>query len=141
VAYLQNGYLCVFNGHGRVREGGGTHYPLHRLIYEEAHGVILSRSMVVHHLNEDPLDNRVENLEAVSRAEHPTRHRYAVREGERRCGRCLEWKPLAEFSKGQKRCKLCATISRTEWAATNAPRLAVYNERRREKYARQTVSA
>jgi hypothetical protein len=29
----------------------------------------------VHHINDDPTDDRVENLEIVSRNEHPKRHR------------------------------------------------------------------
>jgi hypothetical protein len=102
MAYLQKGYLCVWNGNGKVRPGGGAHYPLHRLIYEEHHGVVLPPDVIVHHLNEDTLDNRVENLEAVSRAGHPKRHTSAVREGERRCGRCRKWKATSEFHKGQK---------------------------------------
>jgi hypothetical protein len=30
--------------------------------------------MLIHHLNHDPLDNRLDNLEAVTRSEHHRRH-------------------------------------------------------------------
>lgn len=135
MAYLQKGYLCVFNGHGLVRKGGSTHYPLHRLIYEQEHGVVLPQDWVVHHVNGDPLDNRIENLEALSRAEHPSRHRTHQREGERLCGRCSEWKPLSAFARGQKRCKPCAKETRDEWAKENPERVAEYQRRARARYA------
>ncbi len=135
MAYLQKGYLCVSNKNGKVREGGAVHYPLHRLIYEEAHGVVLPVDIVVHHVNEDPLDNRIENLEAVKREEHPKRHRRASRPGERRCGVCGQWKALAEFFKRQKRCKDCAKEARAAWLAARPEKVDEYNRRRRERYA------
>lgn len=133
MAYLQRGYLCVFNGHGRIREGGAVHYHLHRLIYEEAHDLILPADWVVHHINGDPLDNRIENLEALSRVEHPSRHRTHVCEGERLCGACDTWKPDSEFWQGQKRCKVCSKASRAAWAAAHPERIAEYNRRREAK--------
>jgi hypothetical protein len=39
---------------------------------------------IVHHINGDPTDDRIENLMVVSRAEHPTLHREDIRAGIRR---------------------------------------------------------
>lgn len=133
MAYIQKGYLCVFNGTGSVRVGGGIHYPLHRLIYENHHGVVLSRDQLVHHINGDKLDNRIENLEAVTRTSHPGRHITHQRDGERLCGKCYEWKPLDQFWKGQRRCKSCSVSSAREWRERNPDRVKAYNERGRVK--------
>ena len=45
----------------------------HRVIYEAANGPI-PEGYVVHHTNGDRSDNRLENLEAMSRAEHIRLH-------------------------------------------------------------------
>lgn len=45
---------------------------LHRAIYEARHGPI-PKGHVVHHIDHDPSNNRIENLEAMSNADH-TRH-------------------------------------------------------------------
>jgi len=47
----------------------------HRLIMEEYLGRYLLPKELVHHINEDKLDNRLENLKLVSRPEHTDIHR------------------------------------------------------------------
>lgn len=54
------------------KEGNFEKY-LHRLIYEEHYGEI-PKGYFVHHKNENKLDNRIENLELVSHAEHTALH-------------------------------------------------------------------
>lgn len=49
-------------------------YPLHRVIMENHLGRLLEHWEQVHHKNEDRFDNRPENLEVLSRAEHARHH-------------------------------------------------------------------
>ena len=46
----------------------------HRIVVEKALGRYLETSEHVHHLNGDPLDNRLENLEVHSNSEHVKQH-------------------------------------------------------------------
>jgi len=46
----------------------------HRHIMQEHLGRKLSRDECVHHINGDPRDNRIENLEVVSRSDHSKSH-------------------------------------------------------------------
>jgi hypothetical protein len=46
----------------------------HRLVVEDALGRILDPGEVVHHINEEPADNRIENLEVMTTAEHDRLH-------------------------------------------------------------------
>jgi len=57
-----NGYLFV----GSKRQ--------HRLIYEEYYKCCLLKWVDVHHINGDKHDNRIENLEAISKSKHSIYH-------------------------------------------------------------------
>ena len=46
----------------------------HRLVMENYLGRVLDRNEVVHHINGDPSDNRIENLELMTLAEHGRMH-------------------------------------------------------------------
>jgi hypothetical protein len=73
----------------------------HRLVWEKVNGPI-PEGMVLHHIDENPLNNTIENLQLVTRSEHRLIHAgYLEIDGvmTRPCIRCKERKPLTEFGK------------------------------------------
>ena len=102
--------------------GSRSHILEHRLVAEQITGRPLFREETVHHINGDPSDNRIENLEIMSRATHRKLHaiEIAKRNGydiftQKRCPGCKKIKARTEFTKRNKktsdeiisRCKPC----------------------------------
>lgn len=61
-SYLFDGRPCISTTNGR--------YFVHRKIMEDHLGRKLSSNEIVHHINGDPFDNRIENLVVTTRSEH-----------------------------------------------------------------------
>lgn len=64
-------------GTARVRDGYYvvSRKKLHRLIYEDNHRCTLLPTTHIHHINRNKLDNSIENLIALSPAEHMNEHK------------------------------------------------------------------
>ena len=58
----------------------GKHVRLHRLIYEFANGKLDSK-IDIHHINGNKLDNRLDNLRAMTKNEHTREHNRISRLG------------------------------------------------------------
>jgi len=63
-------------------------YEEHRYIYEQHYSVCVLPWCIVHHINEDPHDNRIENLMTMTRAEHCLHHHKRKDMSDRYCHLC-----------------------------------------------------
>lgn len=79
--YRWNGRIISTEGYVKVRVG--KNHPLadnlgyayeHRVIYANKFGVASIEGKIVHHKNNDKQDNRLENLEVMTIAEHNKHH-------------------------------------------------------------------
>jgi hypothetical protein len=63
---------CVVRDHPKSTKND---YVLeHRVVVENSIGRMLKENEVVHHINEDKKDNRLENLQIMTRSEHASHH-------------------------------------------------------------------
>jgi hypothetical protein len=67
----------------------GTQLWYYRGLMAAHVGRLLRPDELVHHLNEDPSDDRIENLEIVTRAEHINMHRAQLKFEQRQAARRL----------------------------------------------------
>lgn len=73
----KDGYKIIEN----QKETNGFKITAQKKIVEEFIGRKLNKNEVVHHINGNKLDNRIENLQIMTRAEHMNIHRKEILEG------------------------------------------------------------
>lgn len=68
------GWLALKDGRWKVRLRSGSWQLYSRCLMEAYLGRHLTYNEVVHHVNEDVQDDRIENLQVMSRSEHTGMH-------------------------------------------------------------------
>jgi transposase len=81
MSYLRRGYVEVYKPGHPMADGKG-YIPEHRLAMSDHLGRVLTPDEVVHHINGDKTDNRVENLELLSQSHHNELHWDRQEQGE-----------------------------------------------------------
>lgn len=79
--YYHNGEIITHNGYRMVKAPEGHpgaaangYIREHRLVMEEKIGRVLESGEIVHHINEDKMDNRESNLALMAVADHNSLH-------------------------------------------------------------------
>jgi len=73
ISIAPKGAGTIYQGYRRFNLAGRRIHE-HRLILERVLGRRLNRSEIVHHINGDRLDNRLENLKLMSPSQHTQLH-------------------------------------------------------------------
>lgn len=76
ILHTQWGNASVEKGYYRITsiKEGNYNKRMHRLVWEEFYGKPIPRGYVIHHMNGDKLDNRIQNLQLVENSKHSRFH-------------------------------------------------------------------
>ena len=100
VGLNQAGYQIITSA-----KEGNLKKRVHRLIWEDWYGKPVPKGYVIHHINEDKADNRIQNLQCVSNANHIRFHHKGKKckpftdEHKKKLGEAKKGKPLSEEHK------------------------------------------
>ena len=91
---IRNGYRYL-NKPNYFSSNKDGYVPEHVYVYQEYHKCCILKWGIVHHINEDKLDNRIENLQGMMRSYHLIHHnplqfrKYEKKDmSGRRCSKC-----------------------------------------------------
>lgn len=92
---------CITShGYKKISVEGRRIYE-HQFVVEKAIGRKLIRGEIIHHINHDTLDNRIENLELTNQSAHSKHHNTKTfrNKTHKQCTKCLVIKPREQFSR------------------------------------------
>lgn len=108
------GYIVVYAPNHPHPSENGTHVLEHRLVMEKHLGRYLDPSEFVHHKNHNKQDNRIENLEILTQAEHARQHRLACVRAHPK-NTCRYGHPFDRVSKKRRYCSICNRASQKRY--------------------------
>ena len=130
-------------------KGSRKVYGKRRAIYnwEQTNGK-LQKGYEIHHINLDKTDDRIENLQCLSRSEHRRLHAELIKDHRiidgiefRRCQCCEEYKEIIDFYKNNRKhsgyggyCKECSRIKLQQWREANKEHHNEYHREYRAKH-------
>ena len=120
-------WLETKSGYYRMKLPGGQQVFYHRWLMEQHLGYTLPEDMLVHHVNHNKTDNRIENLEVMARSLHLSHHKTGQRNGLRgwafKHTACVQCGTIERPHRGRGLCALCFWRDYETHRAPRSPRI------------------